>query len=364
MILRVTRLTRYLTQQNLYLLGVTLIMGLGVYLLTDLFERLDNFLEADTGLRIILLYFAVKIPLIISQILPATFLLSTLVQLCFMARSRELIALQTGGISLMKILKFLIIYGIIWACAQLFFSQWLGVWGEQYANEIWRVDISGKTASKNILSNVWFLDENWVVHLENVSTTSGDGQGFTGYELSSDGLKIMRVVRASSFHARAKVWRLKNVMISVPEDFSQNRQEELVLPLVQSPRNFQVFTSNKAPSKLSLWQLGKTIDQLEVSGSNVEGLRTVWHSKIAYAASIIIMGIVALAIVTWRDTLYISVGFGLVFVFVFYVLFTLGGTLGEKGILSPPVAVWMFPAIILCLALIRIFWVLRPRFSR
>ena len=177
-------------------------------------------------------------------------------------------------------------------------------------------------------------------------------------------LKIMRVVRASSFHARAKVWRLKNVMISVPEDFSQNRQEELVLPLVQSPRNFQVFTSNKAPSKLSLWQLGKTIDQLEVSGSNVEGLRTVWHSKIAYAASIIIMGIVALAIVTWRDTLYISVGFGLVFVFVFYVLFTLGGTLGEKGILSPPVAVWMFPAIILCLALIRIFWVLRPRFSR
>lgn len=364
MTFRVTRLTRYLMQQNLYLLGVTLVMGLGVYLLTDLFERLDNFLEADTSLRIILLYFVVKIPLIISQILPATFLLSTLVQLCFMARSRELIALQTGGISLMKLLKFLILYGMVWAGAQLLFAQWLGVWGEQYANELWQVDISGRTGSKHILSNVWFLDDNWVVHLERVSTTSGDGKKFTGYELSADGLEITRVVRASSFHARSKVWQLKDVMISTPKDFSHTRTEELVLPLAQSPQNFQVFTSNKAPSKLSLWQLGRTIDQLEVSGSNVEGLRTVWHSKIAYAASIIIMAVVALAIVTWKDTLYISVGFGLVFVFLFYVLFTLGGTLGEKGILSPPIAVWLFPVTIFCLALSRIFWVLRPRFSR
>ena len=360
--LRVTKLTGYLTQQNLYLLGVILIMGVGVYLLTDLFERLDNFLESEASLKIILLYFAVKIPLIISQILPATFLLSTLVQLCFMARSRELIALQTGGISLLNILKFLLIYGIIWAGAQLFFSQWLGVWGEQYANEIWRRDISGKSASKHMLSNVWFLDENWVVHLESVSTESGEGHNFTGYKLSEDGLEIDQVVRASSFHARSRLWRLNDVMISVPNDFSQMRQETLGVPLSQSPKNFQVFTSSNAPSKLSLWRLGETIEQLEASGSNVEGLRAAWHSKIAYAASIIIMGVVALVIVMWKDTLYISVGAGLVFVFLFYVLFTLGGTLGEKGVFSPAVAVWIFPASIFCLALIRIFWILRPRF--
>ena len=45
----------------------------------------------------VLTYFVVKMPLVISQILPVIFLLSTVIQLCIMARSRELTALQAGA---------------------------------------------------------------------------------------------------------------------------------------------------------------------------------------------------------------------------------------------------------------------------
>ena len=93
-------LFRYLTKNNAMILLPTLAVGIGLYVLTDLFERLDNFIEAGLSVGMVLTYFVVKMPLVISQILPVIFLLSTVIQLCIMARSRELTALQAGGISL------------------------------------------------------------------------------------------------------------------------------------------------------------------------------------------------------------------------------------------------------------------------
>ena len=93
-------LFRYLTKNNAMILLPTLAVGIGLYVLTDLFERLDNFIEAGLSVGMVLTYFIVKMPLVISQILPVIFLLSAVIQLCIMARSRELTALQAGGISL------------------------------------------------------------------------------------------------------------------------------------------------------------------------------------------------------------------------------------------------------------------------
>ena len=66
-------------------------------MLTDLFERLDNFIEAGLSAGMVLTYFVVKTPLVISQILPVIFLLSTVIQLCLMARNRELTLCRPGG---------------------------------------------------------------------------------------------------------------------------------------------------------------------------------------------------------------------------------------------------------------------------
>ena len=101
-----TLLSRYLIRQNLFLLFAILLMSTGLYLLTDFFERLDNFLESGTSAKMVLIFFSVKIPLIISQILPAVFMLAMVAQMNFLQRSRELIALTAGGISPMALVRF------------------------------------------------------------------------------------------------------------------------------------------------------------------------------------------------------------------------------------------------------------------
>ena len=124
-------LFRYLVKHNAFILLPTLAVGIGLYVLTDLFERLDNFIEAGLSAGMVATYFIVKMPLVISQILPVIFLLSTVIQLCIMYRSRELTALEAGGISLGVVGRSLLLCGLFWAGMQLCFSEYIGVAGER-----------------------------------------------------------------------------------------------------------------------------------------------------------------------------------------------------------------------------------------
>ena len=50
-------LFRYLTKNNAMILLPTLAVGIGLYVLTDLFERLDNFIEAGLSVGMVLCIF-------------------------------------------------------------------------------------------------------------------------------------------------------------------------------------------------------------------------------------------------------------------------------------------------------------------
>jgi len=68
--------------------------------------------------------------------------------------------------------------------------------------------------------------------------------------------------------------------------------------------------------------------------------------------------------VTWRDNIYLATGLALVFTFLFYTMFTIGSTLGQKGIVSPPIAAWGADILVGVVASARLLLVLRPRSLR
>lgn len=92
-----TLLFRYLFLRHARLLFLTLALGGGMFLLTDMVERLDVLLDAGVGVSLMLVYYAARLPGIIAQILPAVFLLASVILLCLMAHSRESTALQAGA---------------------------------------------------------------------------------------------------------------------------------------------------------------------------------------------------------------------------------------------------------------------------
>ncbi|MEI3479563.1 MAG: hypothetical protein V8Q84_11275 [Bilophila sp.] len=96
----------------------------------------------------------------------------------------------------------MILCGVFWSCVQLGFSEYLGVAGERESARIWQEEVRKKNLAATVLHDVWFADGDWIVSSKTLDPKA-QGTGFSGYELSEDGLGIERIVQASSFFRRA-----------------------------------------------------------------------------------------------------------------------------------------------------------------
>ncbi|SDL22045.1 lipopolysaccharide export system permease protein [Maridesulfovibrio ferrireducens] len=354
-------LATYVLKQNLFLMMVCLGVGTGIYLLSDLFDRLDDFIEAGLGIGLILRYFLVKMPLIFSQILPAVFLISMLIQLCVMAKNKEMLALRTGGLSLGWFVRFFIIYAVFWSMGQLMFSQVIGVYGEQEAFRIWKEDVRKSQLDKRVLHNIWFREGKYVVEADEVMPFGNKAKGVTVYEFSEDNNQILKVITSESAEVSEKYgWKLENAVELSPDKFSSRKHPIYTMPLKLNLKVFKAVDPGADPAQLPLWQLAEVIDQLKTSGSNVDRLITAWHSKWSYAFSLLAMALVSLALVTISENIYLNIGLGLALTFTYYALFMIGASAGQSGVLPPIVAAWIGNIVISTLAGLRIAWVLIP----
>ncbi|WP_415717506.1 LptF/LptG family permease [Maridesulfovibrio sp.] len=354
-------LASYVLKQNIFLMCVCLGVGTGIYLLSDLFDRLDDFIEAGLGIGTILKYFLVKMPLIFSQILPAVFLISMIVQLCVMARNKELLALRTGGLSLAWFFRFFVIYAIIWSFGQLLFSQVIGVYGEQEAYRIWKEDVRKSMLDKRVLKNIWLKEGRFVVEAKEVMPFGNRAKGITVYEFADNNGEIKRVITSESAEVSSKYgWKLENAVELSPDSFTSQEHPIFTMPIKLNLDVFKVVDPDIDPAQLPLWQLDQVIEQLKLSGSSVDRLITAWHTKWSYAFSLLTMALVSLALITITENIYINIGVGLSLVFVYYVLFMVGASAGDSGALPPIVAAWLGNILVSSLALFRIAWVLVP----
>ncbi len=349
-------LFRYVFAGHARLLLLTLAVGSGLYLLTELVERIDVFVEAGSGLWIIARYFGARLPSIVGQILPAVFLLASVITLCLMARNRETVALQAGGVSFSSVAAALVLCGVFWGAAQFACSQWLGTAGDRFAQRLWQEQVRKRGEAARVLDHVWFTNKEWIVALETLrqdSRQTYEGRGLTAYRLSPDGLRFESIIRADTFTADAGHWQAMNATRIDPETFFRAPPEDLALPIEQDPGVFFVGGQSN-PQMLPIWLLGEAIGKLRDAGSNVEGLLTAWHARVAYAASLAVMALLAAAIVSWKDNVSIAVTLAIVVTFVMYTLTLFGESMGQRGLLPPALAAWGPNILLLLVALARL----------
>ncbi len=316
-----------------------LLLGLTIYLLIELFERMDTFVEVGTTFTIIIQYFLFRIPGIISTILPAVYFLATIILLCTMAKSRELVALQAGGVSPYLLLRYLVVISCFWAVLQLLLSQFIGVAAMQKSEELWDVEVRKSQIEDLPIHNVWFTDDNWMVNVESLYR-SGKGSSVSAYRLSEDGQDVLEIFTASDVDIKDGKWTLENGMKNIPNLFEVTNFLTYTLPFHREHALLFLTATSVKPQNLPIQHLQQAIKELVDAGSNVEALQTAFHVKIAYAASVIALTFVAFALLTWQSNVYISVACGMLIAFLFYVSIMIGETLGETGSVTPFVAAW------------------------
>lgn len=349
-------LSRYLLRRNLFLLFALLALGAGVYVLTDLFQRIDTFLDARDGVGLMGLYYLTRLPLIISQILPAVFLISIVAQLMLMAKNRESIALQSGGVSPAAMLRFVIVYGLVWSCLQFAFSQVLGVYGESVSRQMWLEDVRGRDLKASAIEGLLFTQGRYVVHADLAWPKREEAAGLRIYKLSPDGNSMEASYNAMKAEASENGWTLFDVELIEPADYRYSRHESLRIDLKQDLATFSSYDDSLKVSEISLPQLADTITRLERTGTNVEALRTELYGRFAYAGSILVMGILGLALSTRVESIYLGIIAALVLTFLFYAANGFFSAMGQSGALPPQLAAWLANIIFAALGVFYIFY--------
>lgn len=359
---RLGALGGYLVRQNLFLMATCLGAGVFIYLLTDLSDRLEHFLDAGLGARQILTYFLVKMPLIFSQILPAVFLLAVVIQVGLMVRNREMMALRAGGMSMGWFIRFFIVYALVWSMGQLVFSQFVASYGEREASRIWREEVRKRQLDKRVVKNLWFREGPYIVHAGEAQPTQSRVNDVTVYEFDRDTMRLERIMTAKKGLVDEHGWGLLDMWEIETRDFMSSKLLTHFIPLRQDMRSF--LNADVADrSDLPLWHLGQVIEELRESGSNVERLRTAWHGKWSYACSIVTMALLALALCSFFENMYLNLVLSLLVIFSYYALYVLGITTGQKGLLSPLLAAWLANLTFGSLAGVRLGWVCAPRLA-
>lgn len=356
-------LSRYLIRQNLYLMAICLAVGTCIYLLSDVFDRLDDFIRAGLGAETILFYFFVKIPLIVSQLMPAIFLLAMVIQLGVLTRSKEMLALRAGGVSFAWFIRFFLIYALVWSLGQLVFSQFLGVFGEVEANRIWKEDVRKKQLDELTIDDLWFRDGPFIVLAEKAFPGKSRAEDVTVYEFATDNQELIRILTAKKALIDDHGWGLLDVHELDTRTFKSVARLSQFLSVRQNLKAYAAVELKGDKAQLPLMELSKAINKLEESGSNVEMLRTAWHGKWSYAFSMAVMALLALMLMTFSENVYANIGYSLILIFVQYGMHVIGATAGEKGVLPPILAAWMGNFVMGGMASLRLAWVALPGFQ-
>ncbi|MDM7916295.1 MAG: LptF/LptG family permease, partial [Candidatus Eisenbacteria bacterium] len=138
------KLDRYLLHDFLLysLMGVLLFVG--IFVIVDLFEKIDTFVDNKAGFGTVVRYYAWNVPVLLIQIVPLAVLLGSILSLGQMRRFNELTAMQGAGISPLRIATPLLAAALLIAGFDYGLGEWIVPQAYRQQQKILRVDIKGQ----------------------------------------------------------------------------------------------------------------------------------------------------------------------------------------------------------------------------
>lgn len=118
-----TILDRYIVRRFGFTLLFAVVSFVFIFVFVDMVGNLAKFIDKDVPKLIILKFYGLYIPYIITLVLPIAVLLACMFSLGQMARYNELVAIRSNGIALSRILRPLFAVGLLTSVVALYFGE-------------------------------------------------------------------------------------------------------------------------------------------------------------------------------------------------------------------------------------------------
>lgn len=330
------------------------------YLLGDMFDRFRDLIHYGGFGLLGLEYFAFKLPLIVSQLLPVASLAGVLLGFALLNRSGEVLACQQLGISRLEMTVPVLIMAALISVFDFVLSETVVPGATRASRYLYEVELK-KRQLKGVFANqsIWVRIRDGFLSADHYDPRMAILRGVTLYHIAPD-YSVRGIVHAPTAQWNGREWVAGSTTSYHvgPDGAISGRERGGTFGASLKPSDLSLLRLD--PEEFSLWELDRYISDLMQKGLDPGGYLVDRDLKYAMPLSCIIM--VALGIALSLDPLprHLSLGrsFGhaLVIGFGYWLAFGLTSSLGHSAIVPPWVGAWT-PNIIFAVLALAIFLV-------
>lgn len=338
-------LDRYVGLLFLRLLCLGGVAFLGVYVIVDLFENLPKFVEARAPATAVVAYYAFSLPRMMLQVTPMAVLLAAILCLGTLGRNHELLAMRTGGLSDLRVALPVLVLAAAVSAAALGIGDRLLPEANERALNIQRVQVRRLPPHAfTRANNIWYAAKGGkLLYIGAMDPASGALRDLTVFEFGP-GFRLVKRLDAPEVTWREGRWL---VVRGIERTFSPDGAMREVpaagrdAGLAESPRDFARV--ERLPEEMSYAELRGYIRRLAASGLEARRYLVDLYAKPALAATSLITALIgaSLGLRVRKAGITVAVGLSVCLGLGYWVVLSLGLSLGHSGAMPPLLAAWL-----------------------
>jgi lipopolysaccharide export system permease protein len=328
------------------LYAIALAVFWGIYLVVDLFEKLDQFIKYNASISLIISIFLCKIPYIVLQINPGVVLLSTFLVLALRARHNEIIALKAGGIGTYRFFHPLIACSLVIWILLLINQEFLIPVTYQKAKYLENIVMKKKEKTKLFKhQRFWYKSGPQIYNINLFDPKNNILRGIAIYSFTPDFILEKRI-DALEAKWMGNQWQYSGVIIrqfNLDGSIRTVTEEEKGTTqwIKEDPEAFKM--AKKDSEEMGFWEFKDYIQRIKDDGYDPTPYLTDLHAKISFPFVVVVMtflGIPFALRIGRSGNVAAGITISMAIGFVYWLFFSFSLSLGKGGLLPPLVAAW------------------------
>jgi lipopolysaccharide export system permease protein len=323
---------------------LTLSAFVSIYLIIDFFEKIDRLLRAQLRLSTIIEYFAAKMPVAASQVLPAAVILAVIITFGLLSRHNETIAIKCAGLNVVRMLRPILLISLLLSLALLVLNLYLNPWLTQRVNIIWETKVDKKPTRELIeLKYLWYKGDRAIFNISEFRKNTKMMENVKIYVFDQH-FHLSQFIAAQKAQWTGNQWLFYQGMVQtfvpggqiIGETFDQR-----TFIMTERPEDFANL--ERKVTEMNAKDLYRYILRLERDGYDSRPYWVELQSRIAMSLTPLIVTLIGGSIIFWQEKSNIPLGIalGIALVFIYWLMYSLFLSLGQVGKIPILLAAWL-----------------------
>ena len=345
MLLTPKKIDWYIFRKFMGTFFASLILIIGIVIIFDISEKIDDFVEKEAPLRAIIFdYYLNFIPYFINMYSPMFVFITVIFFTSKMASNSEIVAILSCGVSFHRMMRPYMVAATLIAGLSLALN--LFVIPESNKETFQFEERYIKSKPKKAIRNIHYqVSPGEFVYAESFSSWNNTAYKFTIEKIEDSKLVSKISAETAVYDTLNGSWRLKKYFIrefndDLTDNIRSGRQLDTIIPL--SVKDF--YFSENTVTTLNYHELEEMIATQKMRGdANVKYALIEKHTRYALPFSAFVLTIIGVALsskkrrggIGWN----IALGIGLAFTYILFMRFS--QMFVHTDVLSPAVALWL-----------------------